>query len=31
MAESLLGIKSEIRVGIPRGGGVLVEFRMPLN
>jgi len=31
MAESLLGIKSDIRVGIPRGGGVLVEFRIPLN
>jgi len=31
MAESLLGIKSDIRVGIPRSGGVLVEFRIPLK
>ena len=31
MAERLLGIKSDIRVGIPRGGGVLVEFRVPLH
>jgi hypothetical protein len=31
MAERLLGIKSDIRVGIPRGGGVLVEFRVPWN
>jgi hypothetical protein len=31
MAESLLGIKSDIRVGIPRSGGVFVEFRIPLN
>src|SRR5580765_3917630 len=31
VAESLLGIKSDIRVGIPRGGGVFVEFRIPLK
>ena len=31
VVESLLGIKSTIRVGVPRGGGVLVELRLPLH
>jgi len=31
MVESLLGIKSTIRVGIPRGGGAFVELRVPLH
>jgi hypothetical protein len=31
VAERLLGIKSDIRVGIPRSGGVLVEFRIPIK
>jgi hypothetical protein len=31
MAESLLGITPDIRVGIPRDGNVLVEFRVPLK
>ena len=31
VAESLLGIKSDIRVGVPRQGGVFVELRVPLN
>ena len=31
VAESLLGIKSDIRVGVPRGGGILVELRLPWN
>jgi len=31
VTESLLGIKSNIRVGVPRRGGVFVELRMPLN
>jgi Domain of unknown function (DUF3943) len=29
VAESLLGIKSDIRVGVPRGGGIMVELRLP--
>jgi len=29
VAESLLGIKSDIRVGVPRRGGVFVEMRLP--
>jgi hypothetical protein len=31
VAERLLGIKSDIRVGVPRRGGILVEFRVPWN
>ena len=31
IVESLIGIKSDIRVGVPRGGGVLVELRLPLK
>jgi len=30
-AESLLGIKSDIRVGVPKRGGVFVEIRVPWN
>jgi uncharacterized protein DUF3943 len=29
LAESLMGIKSDIRVGVPRRGGVFVEMRIP--
>jgi len=29
VAESLMGIKSDIRVGVPRRGGVFVEMRIP--
>jgi len=29
LAESLMGIKSDIRVGVPRRGGVFVEIRIP--
>jgi hypothetical protein len=31
LVESLIGIKSDIRVGVPRGGGVMVELRLPLK
>ena len=31
MAESLLGIKSDIHVNVPRRGGVFVELRVPFN
>ena len=31
VAESLLGIKSTIRVGVPREGGAFVELRVPLH
>lgn len=31
VGESLLGIKSTIRVGVPRGGGAFVELRVPLH
>ncbi|MGH7341794.1 MAG: DUF3943 domain-containing protein [Candidatus Rokuibacteriota bacterium] len=31
MAERLIGIKSDIRVGIPRRGGFHVELRLPLH
>lgn len=31
VTESLLGIKSTIRVGVPRGGGAFVELRIPLR
>jgi hypothetical protein len=31
VVERLIGIKSDIRVGVPRGGGVMVELRLPLK
>lgn len=31
VAESLLGIKSDIRVSVPRRGGFFVEMRLPFN
>jgi hypothetical protein len=31
VVESMLGIKSDIRVGVPRRGGIFVEVRLPFN